>query len=208
MLTAVANNEGVVCFSVITMLWFAFYLFMFKQRQRVLSQVWGTKLWKDSVAELLPKYIKTVTISERTKKQRLNTFGLLENYISFMDRVPSYTIATGFIIVILSATTFLLLVITVYNFTLHVALKQSQAFYKEYASELASAITATCSAIAIHIMSLFYTWLAQKLTDNENHRTQRGYETHLTFKLYIFEFINYYGTLFYIAFVKPYFGRQ
>lgn len=36
----------------------------------------------------------------------------------------------------------------------------------------------------------------------ENHRTQRDHDNHLSFKIYLFEFVNYYSTLFYIAFFK------
>ena len=47
-----------------------------------------------------------------------------------------------------------------------------------------------------------YRFVAGWLTNAENHRTQRDHDNHLTFKIYLFEFVNYYGTLFYIAFFK------
>ena len=34
------------------------------------------------------------------------------------------------------------------------------------------------------------------------HKTQTEFENHLTFKVFIFQFINFYASLFYIAFIK------
>ena len=34
------------------------------------------------------------------------------------------------------------------------------------------------------------------------HRTQTDYENSLTFKVFIFQFVNYYSSIFYIAFFK------
>lgn len=36
----------------------------------------------------------------------------------------------------------------------------------------------------------------------EMHRTQSGYENALIFKVFIFQFVNYYSSIFYIAFFK------
>ena len=47
-----------------------------------------------------------------------------------------------------------------------------------------------------------YWQLAQFLTNWENPRTQKEYRDNLTVKMFIFEFINYYSSLFYIAFFK------
>lgn len=41
-----------------------------------------------------------------------------------------------------------------------------------------------------------------KLTDWECLRTQSEYDSSLTFKLYVLQFVNYYSSLFYIAFFK------
>lgn len=48
----------------------------------------------------------------------------------------------------------------------------------------------------------FYTFLALKLTDWECPRTQTEFDNSYTFKVYLFQFINYYSSIFYIAFIK------
>lgn len=47
-----------------------------------------------------------------------------------------------------------------------------------------------------------YSWLAEYLTELEMHRTQTEFDDSLTLKMYLLEFINYYASIFYIAFCK------
>lgn len=44
--------------------------------------------------------------------------------------------------------------------------------------------------------------MAIKLTDVEHHRTQVEYDNSLTLKLYLLQFVNYYSSIFYIAFIQ------
>lgn len=48
----------------------------------------------------------------------------------------------------------------------------------------------------------FYHKLAIYLTNLENPRTQTEYEDSYTFKIFLFEFLNFYSSLIYIAFFK------
>ena len=54
----------------------------------------------------------------------------------------------------------------------------------------------------IMAMGRVYENLAVKLTDWEMHRTQTEYDDNLTFKVFIFQFINFYSSIIYIAFFK------
>eukprot|EP00004_Rigifila_ramosa_P014061 TRINITY_DN3168_c0_g1_i2.p1 TRINITY_DN3168_c0_g1~~TRINITY_DN3168_c0_g1_i2.p1 ORF type:complete len:348 (-),score=70.21 TRINITY_DN3168_c0_g1_i2:26-1069(-) len=51
-------------------------------------------------------------------------------------------------------------------------------------------------------MDKIYGGVARKLTDWENHRTQTEWDDALISKSFVFQFVNSYGTLFYIAFWK------
>ncbi|GFO25413.1 anoctamin [Plakobranchus ocellatus] len=55
-------------------------------------------------------------------------------------------------------------------------------------------------AIAIGILNNIYRTIAAKLNKYENHRLQSSYENHLIVKLILFEFINCFICLFYVAF--------
>ncbi|KAK3099640.1 hypothetical protein FSP39_007371 [Pinctada imbricata] len=63
-------------------------------------------------------------------------------------------------------------------------------------------VSSLLNAVSILILSKLYDWLARKLTDWENHRTQTKYDDSLIIKLFAFQFVNNYTSCFYIAFFR------
>ncbi|CAM6000140.1 unnamed protein product [Sphagnum balticum] len=61
---------------------------------------------------------------------------------------------------------------------------------------------AILNLVVIMALEYVYERIARRLTEWEYPRTQRQFENSFTFKVYLFEFINYYSFLFYIAFFK------
>ena len=60
------------------------------------------------------------------------------------------------------------------------------------------------NAVAIVLLEMLYKIIAIKINDMENYRTDSEYENGLIRKLFLFQFINAYLALFYIAFIKPF----
>ena len=58
------------------------------------------------------------------------------------------------------------------------------------------------NAMQIKIMNFIYKYVARKLTDWENHEVDTTYNANLASKLFLFQFVNSYNSLFYIAFLK------
>ena len=52
------------------------------------------------------------------------------------------------------------------------------------------------------VFNYIYELIAIFLTEKELHRTQTGFDDALTLKIYLFQFVNYYASIFYIAFFK------
>merc|ERR1712226_1219656 len=69
-------------------------------------------------------------------------------------------------------------------------------------SIIASTTASIISVVSILILNFFYDKLAITLNDAEHHRTQAKYEEALTYKMFWFQFANYYSPLVYIAFLK------
>ena len=67
-------------------------------------------------------------------------------------------------------------------------------------------IASIANAVVIQVMNIIYGVVAIKLTNFENHRTDTNYEDSLIAKTFVFQFVNSYASLFYIAFVKPFIG--
>lgn len=63
-------------------------------------------------------------------------------------------------------------------------------------------ICSILNAIQIQFFNYVYSKVVKKLTDLENHKTQVQYEDSLIIKTFIFQFVNSFNSLCYIAFVK------
>nr|XP_006816507.1 PREDICTED: anoctamin-5-like [Saccoglossus kowalevskii] len=63
-------------------------------------------------------------------------------------------------------------------------------------------LSSVLNSVSIMIMGKIYEILAYKLTDWENHRTQTSYDDALIIKLFAFQFVNSYVSLYYIAFFR------
>lgn len=61
---------------------------------------------------------------------------------------------------------------------------------------------AIINLIVITLLNFVYDYLALFLTDIEMRRTQAEYDESLSLKIYLFQFVNYYSSIFYIAFLK------
>jgi hypothetical protein len=65
--------------------------------------------------------------------------------------------------------------------------------------------TALINACQIKVMNFIYTRVAKMMNNWENYETEQQYNDALTIKLYLFQFINSYTSLFYIAFAKKHY---
>ena len=61
---------------------------------------------------------------------------------------------------------------------------------------------ATINLILIMFFNFIYESIAVWLTEKELHRTQTDFDDALTLKIYLFQFVNYYASIIYIAFFK------
>ena len=79
-------------------------------------------------------------------------------------------------------------------------------FFKDYLVAKKIPFAAVIGGIAfagqIAVMNEVYKIIAKKLTSWENHRTDSAYEANMITKAFVFQFINSYGSCFYIAFLK------
>jgi hypothetical protein len=64
------------------------------------------------------------------------------------------------------------------------------------------AVCAIINAVQIKVFNLLYSIVARKLNNWENYETNSAYFDALSIKLYLFQFVNSYASLFYIAFAK------
>ncbi|TMW66417.1 hypothetical protein Poli38472_004182 [Pythium oligandrum] len=71
-----------------------------------------------------------------------------------------------------------------------------------YNFKLGAMVAAFANVVQITVMGKIYNYIAIYLVDQENHRTDVEYENSLIIKTVIFQFVNNYAALFYVAFIK------
>uniref|UniRef100_A0A3B4XAG1 Anoctamin n=1 Tax=Seriola lalandi dorsalis TaxID=1841481 RepID=A0A3B4XAG1_SERLL len=82
-------------------------------------------------------------------------------------------------------------------------LKQLEPLKEYVTPQMATAVTASLiSFVVIMILNILYERVAIWITDFELPRTKTDYENSLTLKMFLFQFVNYYSSCFYIAFAK------
>ena len=114
----------------------------------------------------------------------------------FMKRfVISSTIVSGCILVVLGVVA----CIFVLKFTL-----STMSVLVVGGTQTGGIIVSLVNAVQIQVLNLIYGSIAIALTDYENHRTETEYEDSLIAKTFIFQFINSFSPMFYIAFIKPF----
>ena len=65
-----------------------------------------------------------------------------------------------------------------------------------------AATGAAINLVCILIVNQIYGYVAVWLTELELNRTQTEFDDSLSLKIYILQFVNYYGSIFYVAFFK------
>ncbi|KAJ8916020.1 hypothetical protein NQ315_010888 [Exocentrus adspersus] len=91
----------------------------------------------------------------------------------------------------------------IYRLSLVTVIYGSKSFFlKKHAKIVTSVSAAVINLIIIMCLTRFYHRIAIYLTNLESPRTQTEYEDSYTFKIFLFEFMNFYSSLIYIAFFK------
>ncbi|OMJ92465.1 hypothetical protein SteCoe_4807 [Stentor coeruleus] len=151
------------------------------RHQNELSWRWGTSdliLVEDQRPEFVGRYIKCPITGKIKKVQK-------ESRWLWLRRTISVTIVGTFVSLVFAAITALFL----YRSTLD-------------PDSNGPLILGIANAIQIKIFNFIYVYVAKWLNDWENYEYPSQYTDSLTIKLFLFQFVNSYISLFYIAFVK------
>ncbi len=124
-----------------------------------------------------------------------------ESYIPLADKLKRYSLSVATTALAVCLVLAAVLGIIVYRVSLRIALSQSEAL-RNFSVYIVSVTAGILNLFMILILKRFYRWLAVKLTDMEFQKFNSNYENSLTMKMYLFQFINFYSAIFYIAFIK------
>uniref|UniRef100_A0A8C6TUM0 Anoctamin n=1 Tax=Neogobius melanostomus TaxID=47308 RepID=A0A8C6TUM0_9GOBI len=194
------DNFGTLVFAVFMSIWVTVFLELWKRYQAELEYEWDTVEFLEQEEPPRPEY-EAKCIYE--KKNPITGVTIM-NYQSFFP--ASFHI---FQIMLILAS---VVAITIYRLAAFFAfstklrtedLKELEPLKEYVTPQMATAVTASLiSVVVIMILNMLYERVAIWITDFELPRTRTEYENSLTLKMFLFQFVNYYSSCFYIAFAK------
>ena len=178
----------ILCFCSLVAIWGMLFLDMWKQKEKVYSYFWGTENYK----HLEPD--SELFVPDGTKELVFNVkFPYVSKSIKRWKMFISYL------------TLVVMLLITVCSVLFIFVLKQK--LFKldldaTWGPTLISTLTAGMNAVQIKLLHYLYTFLARKLNRWENHQKDYQSVNSLALKFILFDFVNCYTSIYYIAFLK------
>lgn len=184
------SAEVMPYFAALVAIWCTLLLEYWKRKEKTAAMRWGTVGCEDE-EQARPEF-EGELVAHPVTGQPLRYFPRRE--FLFRVFVSSQVIAVLVLVVV---------GVVAAIFTLRIFLSRMRQLVVG-GMQTASIITALINAVQIQVLNAIYTSIAIRLTDYENHRTNTEYEDALIAKTFIFQFVNSFASLFYIAFVKPY----
>ena len=190
------DNDGTVVLAMIASIWGTLFLEFWKRRQRILSQKWHTDCFEEEEEPLRPEFPENnLKWNELTEKN--------EPYIPKVQLYSQLAAVVSIIIFMISIVIAAVVGVVIYRAAVFASLiGHSDSTLQKRARIITSATAALLNLLAINVMKIVYNKLATWLTEWENPPTRSAYEYSFTWKMYMFQFVNTYASVFYIAFFK------
>uniref|UniRef100_A0A8D2KI85 Anoctamin n=1 Tax=Urocitellus parryii TaxID=9999 RepID=A0A8D2KI85_UROPR len=184
------DYDKYVIFASFNLIWSTVILEVWKRGCANMTYRWGTLLMKRQFEEPRPGFHGVLGINSITGREE-------PVYSSFKRQLRIYLVSLPFVCLCLY---FSLYVMMIY-FDMEVwALSLHEDSGSEWTNILLY-VPSIIYAIIIEIMNRLYRYAAEFLTSWENHRLESAYQNHLVLKVLVFNFLNCFASLFYIAFV-------
>uniref|UniRef100_A0A8B9Q295 Anoctamin n=1 Tax=Apteryx owenii TaxID=8824 RepID=A0A8B9Q295_APTOW len=185
------------------------FLEFWKRRQAELEYEWDTVEYLEQEEQIRPEYEAQCThviMNEITQVRNEDTQPLWKSFFQWFN-INTFLIFSWQILLIIASVVgvivYRLSVFLVFSALLSQHITETQAIHKYLTPQTATSVTASViSFIVIMILNIIYEKVAIMITDFELPRTQTDYENSLTTKMFLFQFVNYYSSCFYIAFFK------
>ncbi|XP_041782210.1 anoctamin-1-like isoform X1 [Anopheles merus] len=201
-LAHIFDNEMTIVFSIFMSVWATLYLEMWKRYSSRIQHRWGITEYCSLAEPPRPQYLSRL---KNIKKMMFNiATGAQEPSPPFWTKkFPSFLYSYSVIFLFILLTIAAVFGIVVYR----MSLMTSKNIYGDGGSVsgkliIFPATTAAINLLASTALTYAYQYVAEYMTNVEYRRTQTEYNESLNLKIYLFEFVNYYSSIFYIAFMK------
>ncbi|XP_025830973.1 anoctamin-4-like [Agrilus planipennis] len=195
-LTYLFDNPATVFFAIFMSLWATLFLELWRRKQSVIQWEWDLA-GADTDEEPRPEFetsVKHFRTNPVTKDK--------EPYLPLWSKAWRFFVTGSAVFLMLITVMCAVLGTIIYRLSLVSVIYGGGGFFQKHAKIFTSITAAVINLIIIMFLTRFYHKLAIYLTNLENPRTQTEYEDSYTFKIFLFEFLNFYSSLIYIAFFK------
>ncbi|XP_037816445.1 anoctamin-3-like isoform X1 [Lucilia sericata] len=195
------DNYGTVGYAFITSIWAVLFLELWKRYVAKLVHKWGLTGYTQELEHARPQFLAKL---KKNKKLASKMNHFFEPDIPFwftkcLPSITNYSILLLFICISLMVTISMIVYRMAQRAAQNIVGTDTPVVYTVFYFPMASTVIELSMITAL---ANIYNSLAVVLTNWEYCRTQKEYDESVTTKNFIFHFINYYSSLFYIAFIK------
>nr|XP_055066503.1 anoctamin-10 isoform X1 [Misgurnus anguillicaudatus]XP_055066504.1 anoctamin-10 isoform X1 [Misgurnus anguillicaudatus] len=184
------DYDKYVLFAVFNLVWSTVFLEVWKRYSATLAYKWGTLSRRKAFEEPRPGFHGELGFNPVTGREE-------PVYPSSRRQLRIYLVSLPFVLLCLYLSFYVMMV---YFMMEHWAI----SIYNDnpnFATSILLFVPSIIYAVVIEIMNLLYRYAAEFLTHWENHRLESSFQNHLVLKVLVFNFVNCFASLFYIAFV-------
>ncbi|KAL5275208.1 ANO1.2 family protein [Megaselia abdita] len=201
-ITYLIDNPSTVFFAVFMSFWATLFLELWKRYSAEITHRWDLTGFDVHEEHPRPQYLARLSHVRKTRIDYVTN--TKEPRAPFWRMKLPATVFSFSVVLLLVALAFAAVIgVVMYRMSILTLIKVGNN--KMTTSEAIMITTASAACInlcLIYILNYIYTFLAEYLTELELWRTQTEFDDSLTLKIYLLQFVNYYASIFYIAFFK------
>ncbi|CAH0722954.1 unnamed protein product, partial [Brenthis ino] len=203
-ITYLFDNPTTVFFAIFMSFWGSCFLELWKRYSAEMTHRWDLTGFDVYEEHPRPQYLARLAHVKRTQLNVVT--GEREPMVPFWRmRLPATLMSFSIVALLILLALATVLGVVLYRMSLLGAaiLRQQENVLITYSPIMFTTATAACiNLVFICIFNYIYQFLAEWLTEKELLRTQTEFDDSLTLKIYLLQFVNYYASIFYIAFFK------
>merc|ERR1719219_1908225 len=190
------DHPGTVFYAIFMSFWAVTFLEYWKRKSASLAHHWDCMGFQEDEERPRPAFAAKAPFLEKNP-----ITGVKEPSFPQSKRYQRVAAGVGLIMFMIFLVLIFILAVIIYRTLVQIPLFQNETL-RPVAQLIASMSGAVVNLIFIMMLGRVYEKMALKLTTWEMHRTQSEFDDNLTFKVFLFQFINFYSSIFYIAFFK------
>ncbi|KAL9888568.1 anoctamin 1 isoform 2-T2 [Glossina fuscipes fuscipes] len=201
-ITYLIDNPSTVFFAVFMSFWAALFLELWKRYSAEITHRWDLTGFDVHEEHPRPQYLAKLQHLPATRTDYVTN--MKEPRVPFWRmRLPAAVFSVSMVLLLIALAFVALVAVVIYRMSMLATLKlRSSPLTTSSAIMVATASAAFVNLCLLYVLNYVYNSLAEYLTELEMWRTQTQFDDSLTLKIYLLQFVNYYASIFYIAFFK------